>query len=436
MPIRLDRLDAVNVLTLYLILLLGIPSRLIVEPLGAAGSPASLVGLFCAIWWAWDKLRGANDGRTVGNRPVRRWAAAVLLAFVASYYVAATRPINPDELSTADIGMLSLIGWLGVLLLANDGIDDPARLRALLRRVSVAGGLVGLLGLVQFITGRAFVDLLQIPGLTSNTAIFGVAERNGFNRPAGTSIHAIEFSVVITMILPLAITLATQRDGRTAIARWWPVAAMVAVIPLAISRSAIVGAFIGFMVLLPSLNQRVRGLVLMGATAAAIGTFIAVPGLLGSLGRLFINIGDDDSARSRTDSYGLVWEYFLRSPLFGRGYSTFLPAHRILDNQYLLLLMDVGLIGLLAIIGLVASGMAAGIGSRRSAMNPRIAELGQSVAASIAVGAVGLALFDAFSFPMAVGLLMLCIGLAGNLRHHVDSRFDVSHFVSNLERLR
>jgi O-antigen ligase len=417
-------------------LLLGVPSRLVVEALGAAGSPASLVGLLCAIWWTWDKLRGPSDGRTGGHRPVRRWAGIVLLAFVASYFVAATRPINPGELSTADSGMLSLIGWLGILLLANDGIDDPARLRALLRRVAVAGGLVGLLGLVQFITGRAFVDLIQIPGLTSNTPVFGVAQRNGFNRPAGTSIHAIEFSVVITMILPLAVTLATQRDGRTILARWWPVAAMVAVIPLAISRSAIVGAVVGFLVLLPSLSGRVRGLVLIGATAAAIVTFITVPGLLGSLGRLFVNIDSDGSSRSRTDSYGLVGEYFLHSPLFGRGYSTFLPAHRILDNQYLLLLMDVGLIGLLAVLGLLASGAAAGVGARRTAMNPRIAELGQSVAASIAVGAVGLALFDAFSFPMAVGLLMLSIGLAGNLRHHVDSRFAVAHMFSNLERLR
>ncbi len=55
--------------------------------------------------------------------------------------------------------------------------------------------------------------------------------------------------MVITMILPLAVTLALQRDGRSFIARWWSVAAMVAVIPLAISRSAIVGAAVGLLVL-------------------------------------------------------------------------------------------------------------------------------------------------------------------------------------------
>ncbi len=69
-------------------------------------------------------------------------------------------------------------------------------------------------------------------------------------------------------------------------------------------------------------------------------------------------------------------------------------------------------------------------------MNPRVAELGQALAASIAVGAVGMALFDAFSFPMAVGLLMLNIGLAGSLRHQVDQRFSVTHTLSNLSRLR
>ncbi len=49
--------------------------------------------------------------------------------------------------------------------------------------------------------------------------------------------------------------------------------------------------------------------VVVGAGAVVI-TFITVPGLVGSMARLFVNVSDDGSARSRTDSYGLVAEYF------------------------------------------------------------------------------------------------------------------------------
>jgi hypothetical protein len=44
--------DAATVLGVYVAALLLVPSRLIFKPLGAAGTPATLIGLGALLWWA------------------------------------------------------------------------------------------------------------------------------------------------------------------------------------------------------------------------------------------------------------------------------------------------------------------------------------------------------------------------------------------------
>jgi O-antigen ligase len=346
-------------------------------------------------------------------------AGLVTMCVAMSYVVAMRRPINDMEASTADTGLLSFAGWMGVLLLAHDGVRDPMRMHILIRRLAILGGVFAALGIVQFGTGQAIVDLIHIPGFTYTVPPVGVDERNGFNRPSATAIHAIEFSVVITMLLPLAMVSARIQDGRTTLRRWLPVAFMMAAIPIAISRSAIVGALVGLVIIMPALPRFQRRLLLAGSVVAAVVTFVAVPGLMGSMLRLFTGISQDGSARSRTDSYQIVWEYFMRHPFFGRGFSTFLPSHRILDNQYLGLLLDIGLIGLCAMLGLLLVGIGCALTARRRSSVPMDRELAQALVASIMVGAVGFALFDGLSFPLAAGVLFLTVGLAGALRRMV-----------------
>lgn len=405
-------IDGTAILTAYAVLLVVIPSRLVVGPLGAAGTPANIAAIGCLMWWLWEGLSRAQPNLGV-LQPVRLCAGMFAAAVVMSYVMAMRRPISDAEASIADIGLLSLAGWMGALLLAHDGLDDLHRLQSLIRRLVTLGGLLAALGLVQFISGRALVDMVQIPGLTSNTAPLGVAERNGFNRPSGTAIHAIEFSVVITMLIPLAIVTARVADGRHVIQRWWPVVAMVGAVPIAISRSALVGAAVGLAVLLPVLPAVTRRLVIGGAVVATVLTFALVPGLVGSMIRLFTGISGDGSAQSRTNSYAIVWEYFVRSPLFGRGFSTFLPSHRILDNQYLLLLLDVGLVGLLAMLALLVAGVVMGLKIRCVSGDRGVRELGQALVASLLVGGVGFALFDGLSFSMAAGMFFLLLGVVG-----------------------
>ena len=213
--------DVVSLLTIYVVVLFGVPSGQVVGPLGGAGSPAQLMGLALAMWWAIYRL---SQVRTIpaGPQPGRRVALILGAAVLASYVAATTRPIADIELRAADRGVLGLCAWLGILLATMDGVPTRSRLEVLLRRLVAAGGALATLGIVQFVTHQAIVNRLHVPGLTTNGTLVGVLSRNGLTRPAGTALHPIEFGVVLTVILPLAIHLAMHDIGRGPFRRWYP----------------------------------------------------------------------------------------------------------------------------------------------------------------------------------------------------------------------
>jgi len=142
--------------------------------------------------------------------------------------------------------------------------------------------------------------------------------------------------------------------------------------------------------------------------------FLVVPGVFATLTGLFLSVGSSDSsAQSRTDSYGLAAEYIARSPILGRGFSTFLPSYRILDNQLLGLLIEVGVVGLAAFLTLTWLAIRCGVRTRKLSHDPIGAQLGQAGAAGLCAGLVSLALFDGLAFPMSAATLFLIAGVVG-----------------------
>jgi O-antigen ligase len=407
------RADAVTVLTLYLVVLYVVPSDRIVPALGGAGSPSIWCGLAAIIWWCWFHLQRQRPAFAFRARPVATSQIIFLTAVLASYVIAMTRPLTSNEANGADLGLIRLAGFAGILLLAHDGIPNTTRLLDFLRRLVVAGGLMGALGLLQFMTGQALVDDVVIPGLTPTQAYSSVQDRTGFTRAAGTAMHPLEYATVLSIILPIALTFALNEKHRNAFARWSPVALIVIAMALSNSRSAFVGLTIGVLVLVPTWSWAVRfGAAICGAVLLGV-VYTLVPGMIGTLRYLFLNISEDPSAQSRTSSYDLVTEFFFVNPFLGRGFGTFLPVYRILDNQYLLLLMEVGLVGLCALLTVFITSVSSAFRTRRYTRDPLLSQVGQALAASVCAGGTLVAFFDAFSFPMAGGSLFLLCGLCG-----------------------
>lgn len=406
--------DAATFLTLYGLLLFGLPARLIIGPLGGAGTPAQIVGVVGLAWWLWSWLARTEEQPFLST-PVRRSMLLFVTAILISYVVAMLRPISSTELNSTELGLMSVMSWLGVVLVTSDGIPNRGRLDTTLRRLALAGGLVAVLGIAQFATGKAFTDLIQIPGLSTNSVLLSVRDREGFNRPSGTALHPIEFGTALTVLLPICLHFAFHDKTMGRFRRWFPVAAMALAIPLSISRSAIVGAIVVLVILMPTWTPAVRRVTLLAVGVVGTGMFVAVPGMLGTITGLFTGISQDSSALSRTDSYALAGEFIARSPWVGRGFLTFLPQYRILDNQYLGLLIDCGIIGLVTLLAVFSAGIWVTRVSRRISTDAETRSLAQSLTASIAAAALSFALFDAFSFPLLSGLTFMVIGLASSL---------------------
>ena len=68
---RVQGLDAVALLTVFLVLLMAIPSRLAFLPLGAAGTPATLMGDALFGWYLFTWLNPATElAREIGRAHV------------------------------------------------------------------------------------------------------------------------------------------------------------------------------------------------------------------------------------------------------------------------------------------------------------------------------------------------------------------------------
>lgn len=408
-PHKLQSLDAVSVLTFYLFLLLAIPSDRGIGPLGGAGSPSTIFGLGMLLWWVWHHVRRIRPHEFRRLQPIRITFLLFILAIVVSYVVAATTSLPFTDQNSSNMVLLNIASYVGVVLVANDGINDPDRFLVLLRRLSLAGGLYAVLGLVQFFSGHNIVDSIQIPGLASG-GTGGVDTRGDFVRPESTARHALEYAAVLSMVLPLALTMAIRESHRKLFPRWFPVAAIFMAAFLSVTRSALLGIVAVLLLLIPTWEPAVKKLALWAALAGAAVLYVVVPGLSGTIIGMFS--GSDPSVDSRTDSYSVLGGYLSVSPVFGRGLGTMGPQYRIFDNQYIGFLIEIGIVGTAAFAIMALTAMIS-MFVRRRGLEPVLGALGPALCAAVMAGALLSAFFDSFHFPQAMGIFFLIIGLCG-----------------------
>ncbi|MDN3482565.1 O-antigen ligase family protein [Arthrobacter sp. APC 3897] len=408
--------DVVFFLTVYLVLTLALPSYLTITALGSLGRPSTLWGLLALFWWGFERLRRTTTLRS-GSRAVR-WSLLLFLAAVLlSYAVSNLQGIPPNESSPADSGLLRAAGWVGIALLANDGITSIRRWQVLLGRLILLGGLSALLGLAQFVAGQSLLEWLTLPGFSAESG-HSASTRGDFIRPAGMSTQPLEYAVVLAMTLPPALSLALTDRGRSTAARWWPALALALIALLSGSRSAFIGVAVGLAAMLPTWSAAVRTRMLAALAALLALLYVSVPGIGGTIRGMFQSLGSDSSSLSRTDSYTAAVEIASRNLFFGRGFGTFLPQYRIFDNGYLTALVEIGMVGLLLLVLVLGSGLWCALRTARTRLpaGSRDRALGSGLAAALLSGAVLLAFFDGLNFSSSAALLFLAVGLAGAYR--------------------
>ncbi|MGI9603340.1 MAG: O-antigen ligase family protein [Acidimicrobiales bacterium] len=415
------RPDAVSALTLYVILLFVLPARLVVPAMGAAGRPADLFGLVLLGWWILSGLTPGGFPRKASPLTVALWArfGIILLSLVFGM----NRELLPGEALAADRFVLSTLGFMGVALVAADGIRTRAQLDKLLQRMTYAGGFIALVALFQFNFNLDATRLFQIPGLDFNTDQYGIQQRWAFRRVAGTANHAIEFAVVTGMMLPLAIHYAMHAEKGKVQQRKWALVALIATgIPFSVSRAGVLAVTVALLTLAMAwpTRRRVNGLFISILGLCAL--FVVVPGIVGTIIDLFQRAGNDSSISARTDDYPLVYEYIRAQPWLGRGAGTWIvDQYFTLDNEILGTLVQTGYLGLITTVAVWVVGFALPRDVRHHSDDDETRHLAQAIAAVVVVSLVTTVTFDSFAFPIHTGFLMLALG-AGSALWSIERR--------------
>ncbi len=405
--------DARPLLVVFLFLLFLIPAGLVVGAMGAPGAPAALFSLLLLVWWLAGQIM-YHEWNAPGRHPIRLMVMVFFVSAMLSFVVGNILGLHDLEASGADRGMLSILGWVGLTLVACDMLRSRESIDRLLQTLTYLVTFVAFLGIVQFVTHIDIANMISIPGLTPNGNLNGSFNRSGFLRVSATTSHPIEFGVMVASTYPLALHYALDDPRASKFVRWLVVVILTIAVPLSVSRSAILGLAVGMVVLLVSWPAPRRWFAVMVSPLILIGMRVVMPGLLGTLFSGFTH--QDDSIKGRTDDYAVIGTYIDRSPFVGTGFGTFIPKKFIiLDNQYLGSAVEMGYVGCAVLVLLMVVGFATARGVVRRAADSQTRSLGVSLSASILVLAVTFVTFDGLGFPIAAGMLFLFLGVIGAL---------------------
>ncbi|GFJ89308.1 hypothetical protein [Phytohabitans rumicis] len=291
------RLDAAAVVSLMVFLLYALPATLIVPGLTFAGRPALIVGLVLFAWWVLARL--SPWLLMVGPQPLRWACLFYLLAFMLSYLAGVLRGLPTLEANAQNFQLLITAEFLGVVLMAADGIPNWQRLRGVLRVFVWSGGFMALVGIIQSVLAFDIAQYLTIPGLElkSDLADFQLRGDSGLFRVAGTATHYIEFSTVMAMAVPFGLHFARFAEHRaTRYAFGCATLLMAGALPMAISRTGVVALAAALVVMfIAAWDWRMRYNMLFVGGAVISALVILRPGLLGTLKAMFLWAGEDPS---------------------------------------------------------------------------------------------------------------------------------------------
>ena len=290
--------------------------------------------------------------------------------------------------------------------------------------VSLAA-LSAVIGIIERITGSGWSNFFfeHLPASYQAPGAGPLQTRAGHVRSQAASQFSLEFSWVLTMLLPLAVVAAfrwARGPARLAKAAYLLPALMAVAVALAASRSAelAVAVAIVLVTVLAGFPRRlITAMVVAGGVVALIA--VADPSLIGAS---FTAASHTNSISVRTARLPDVFALVVNRPFTGIGYSGISSTVPGLDDSYALLYVTVGVIGLAAWVAFLVT---AGSTSLRSLAAPRdtwARDLGAATVVGIVAVVVGGAAYDAISTPQSRWAVALLAALAIAVREAVPAR--------------
>lgn len=405
----------------------------------------SALGLFLAA-----TLLMSSNYRLVGPFPVDLTANRLAMLFLIAAWllgVLAVRTDWPAEASRFNRPLAWIAGISVVMLVAGaPTLIQNGMLGTGIKRLIALGGLVLAYSLtISLVKSRAHVETVVriLVGLGAISAASGILERlTGSNplrlamtrlpfeeyqfteemlrasgsRVYGTAGHPIEFGAMMSMLLPLGLYLALTATTRVKAAKYWAATSAIALAMMfSVSRSSLLAAALGLLVL--AALSKARAAVTIGVAVATglLAVNLAYPDLLATLARMldpsWIVAQEATAFSGRMQDWPIVFEMIKAHPLVGVGYDLFDPrTYFFLDNQYLKFALELGVMGLAAVLwflGRALFTLLALARRRRDAQVPLEAAL---LSSSVSFVVLGL-LFDTFGFFQVTNLFFVIVGL-------------------------
>lgn len=404
-------------MVLYALALFLLPSDVVVGALGAAGSPAALIGLLLLVISLY-RLVG-NSSILVARLPGPLLAVVALVGASCLAYIGAPRSVhNVLELNSADRWMLTVGSCLGLVLSISQSRDIGRTMLLVLRLVAVGGAYEGIVSALQWTNNVDLAALAReyVPLLSVNGQVTAFAVRGSLARVTGTGLSPIELGTVAGMCLPVSLGLALLSSRKTAWLYATSAALTLLALPASVARSGVIAVGVGVVVLLVFIPMRSRIALLVPVPFLILLLFAVRPGYIETVLDFFAAGSQDSSIDTRLQDYGPVYASFLGHPLVGTGGGTYLPTNAIdiLDNQYLKSLLELGAIGALSVIGWFVGSLLSGVALANRVGAGRDRVLIGGLVGGLGAAAISAATFDAFSFPLYLGVdTMLLAGLTG-----------------------
>ncbi len=404
-------------LVVFLALQFLIPARLVIGGMGAVGRPSVAVGILLMFLWLVSFTRRNQLPSAV--QPIRWVVLGYLAVQLFGYAVGYDRGLPGIEASAADRWLIFVVAMVGVTLATADGVPDRRRLDNLLRTLVALASVMAFIGVLQFLGVADLTQYLRLPGLQNNAELIDIGERGGpgFARVASTATHYIEFGVVLSMVLPLALHYGLFASSVKQRWTWWTAAGLIAAaIPFSLSRSATLAVAVGMFLLATVWPWRQKFNGAMIGLGAATAFTVVQPGVLGTIRALFTNAENDPSIQNRLADTEYVLNLWEQNPIIGRGAGTVLPDRYILlDNQLYMTLLAGGVVGLVGLVlfFMVPYFVARNIRLRGADQETR--HLAQALAVIFPVGLLASATFDSLSFATFVGVVFVAAGAIGAL---------------------
>lgn len=409
------RSQAVPLLQLFALTAMVIPSNTVIKAIGAGGYPAALVGTFAFAMFLLATVLGHHDPLR-HRTPVRAVLIGLWLATLASYITMDRATAGGAGVTAADRMLMQLAVMSGVILVAAECLTSLDEVRRVLRALVWGGAFCGAVAALQFWASLDLTPFLHdLPGFTPSYENAGMLVRGGLNRVTGTAVYPIELGVVTGMLLPLAIFVALYDVKLAPRWRWTPVLLIALSIPASVSRSAVLAAVASMVVLVVMMPAPQRLVAIAAAPFAVVAVFMTAHGLIGTLASLFTAGTTDSSVATRVIDYPHVEHLVKEAPWFGHGGGTYLPADvlDVLDNQYLKTAIELGLVGLAAVVLYFAVPFAAALVARRASRDPELRLLCAALAGADLAAMLAALTFDALWYPMFFCVHALVLGLIG-----------------------